>query len=144
MNSHKQNTYYILTLPFLPSLKTLHITIQVHPCDTKSLHSYIANHAHCAIRRLWATYTDQPIIAKLETFSLQFWRWENPSSHPDEDGVTRDVRLNKTVFNSVKQGSQLVVRSRDERKTITTTYNEILQNNGSSGLRVRYVATHQT
>jgi hypothetical protein len=134
-DQYKQSTEYITDIPLLVSLENLRISVRVTPWNEWSLHQYIYRHAHCVIKRLWAFYADQPdrthnsddqpIPYRLEVFSIQFWRWETPSAHAEQNGLARGAHINKVVFDSMRQGHQLVVRAREGTRSIKTYYDSV-------------------
>lgn len=121
-------------IPFLPSLKTVRISGRVTPCNDSSLHRYIADHARCAILKLWTFYENQPellgdydtipndVSFDLTVVRIEFWHWATPSAHAKKIGTPSAPHIKKVVFDSMKQGDQLVIRDRDGGKTFRTYY----------------------
>jgi hypothetical protein len=70
-------------------------------------------------------YSDQPSSSNLRAFNVEFWRWKTPSPHLDGYNLGQNDFLDKIEFESTRKGRQLVVKARDLRKTIITTYDEL-------------------
>jgi hypothetical protein len=109
--------------------------MKITPYNEQPLYRYIANHARCAVLRLWAFYADQPDTCNssyqmapynLTTFSIQFWRWEYPSTHAVKNGTAPFAHVNKVVFDSMRQGYQLAVRARHGCNTVKTYYSSVM------------------
>ncbi|KAH8732644.1 hypothetical protein GQ44DRAFT_696217 [Phaeosphaeriaceae sp. PMI808] len=137
--THNLSTEYIKNIPFLTSLQTINVSVRVYTSGKTSLHSYIANHAHCAIRGLWARYCNQSSDHDLESFKLHFWRWETPSPHPDEDGIIHHVRIHRIAFEGRKRGAQLFIKEHDDGNIISTWYDEVWRSSGGNELKATYV-----
>jgi hypothetical protein len=128
---HGQNTGYVEVIPYIPSLQTLRITVRLQSHIESSIHRYITDHAHCAIRKLWAFYVDTPVVDKLPHsnlgfFSIQYWQWENPSAHAKQNGTARVAHIKRVVFDSMRQGRPLVVKDRYNGKVSKTYYGNVV------------------
>lgn len=90
----------------------------------RSIHSQLAEPAHDAIKSLWTKYMQEPTGSNLEVYTLSFSRWESPSAHLDEDDNARGIWRSTTTFEGTRKQSQLTIKARDRKNTITTHYDE--------------------
>jgi hypothetical protein len=121
----------------MTTLEEIRLSIRVLSCDEQSLYSYVASHAHCAIRLLWVEYANSLNEYALESFNIHFWRWENASPHPDEDGLNRNARITTVVFESNRWNGRLTIRARVSGNTIETRYKAVRYWEGGDTSRIR-------
>ncbi|KAF1842755.1 uncharacterized protein K460DRAFT_134131 [Cucurbitaria berberidis CBS 394.84] len=140
IQGHALSTNYVDTIPVIASIRSLQISIRVHPCD-QSLYSYIADHAHCAIRKVWTAYANDSRNCELETFNIKFWRWEPTSPHLNEDGFPRNAHITRLVFESRMCGDRLIIKPRNHHKV--QPVNQVWHGTEGEGLQATYVAEEQ-
>jgi hypothetical protein len=127
------------------SLEDIRLSIKAPFCYEKALYSYIADHAHCAIKLLWQRYADKSsdhaLDYALESFNVHFWRWESITPYPDEYGQSRNARITTVVFESTRQNKQLIIRARNKGTVIETRYNEtrVWEGEYTNRMRTSYV-----
>ncbi|CAO2656545.1 Nn.00g053480.m01.CDS01 [Neocucurbitaria sp. VM-36] len=130
------------SMPVIPSLRSLRISVRVNPSD-HSLYSYIASPAHCAIRKVWSAYANDPRDCELETFIITFWCWEPTSPHPDENGFPRHAHMTKVVFDSRMRGGRLMIRPRNHPKVRSSFYSLVSREIEGVGLQAVYASDQQ-
>lgn len=76
--------------------------------------------------RLWRTYFDisrfSNFTGNLGVASVQYWRWENPSPHAEQQGTPTTAYIKRFTFDSMEQGRHIVIRCRDGAKVAKTYY----------------------
>ncbi|KAH7357323.1 hypothetical protein BKA66DRAFT_473378 [Pyrenochaeta sp. MPI-SDFR-AT-0127] len=137
--THWLSTNYISSIPVIRSLRSLHVSVRVNLSD-RSLYPTVADHAHCAILKVWIAYTNHAEDCELETFNMTFWRWEPTSPHPDEYGNSRNAHISKLTFESKKVGDRLVIKPRRHRQISEIYYRPVWEETTEGKLQATYVA----
>ncbi|KAF9699845.1 hypothetical protein EKO04_002678 [Ascochyta lentis] len=99
--------------PPLPHLRHVNLSMRA-PTTEQSLFEHVNKHAHCATRRLWKTFTEDP-GTNLETFSLRLWRWE----------TGRSTRVNELIYDTTRLHERIVTKIRHNHDVPTTVYKEV-------------------
>lgn len=88
------------------------MSVRVTPSQ-RSLYSFVVDHAHAAIRKVWIAYFDDRNDCELESLSMTFWRWEPASTHPDIDGARRNAHIDEVVFDTSISRNRLIIKVRN-------------------------------